>query len=399
MPLYVGFAAVGGVLATLCARTFFGAAAIALGSSLVVAAMAAFQRRVICSVLSDQSQLQTTHESIVENLPVGLFVIQGRTVTLTNSAFDRQIRRKPGETANDAFRRAMHPEDASRVKREFDLHVSRGQRFHIRYRLVDAAGHVDHFESRGVPVPTGRAGDVRYICFSINITSIVSSQKRLQTKNEEIATANRQLKWALHDLQRNFDAMVQSWVKAVEAKDPYTAGHSERVMSYSVRIGERIGLSPTELRTLKVGTLIHDIGKIGVPDAILNKPGPLTDGEHAIVRFHPEVGASLIAEIPSFADCLPIVRHHHERLDGSGYPDGLKGDEISVLVRIVAVADSFDAMTSDRAYRKARSVEETLSILVKEAESGKLDAKIVAVLADIVEEEGILWRESSEMAA
>lgn len=370
-----------------------------MGSSLVVALTAAFQRRVISTVLSDQSQLQATHESIVENLPVGLFVIHGRTVTLTNSAFDRQIRRRSGESANEAFRRALHPEDASRVRQEFDLHVSRGQRFHIRYRLIDAAGHVDHFESRGVPVPGGKAGELRYICFSINVTSMVSSQKRLETKNNEIATANRQLKWALHDLQRNFDAMVQSWVKAVEAKDRYTAGHSERVMAYSVRIGERIGLTPAELRTLKVGTLIHDIGKIGVPDAILNKPDRLTDDEHAVVRLHPEVGASMIAEIPSFADCLPIVRHHHERLDGSGYPDGLKGDEISVLVRIVAVADVFDAMTSDRAYRKARSVKETLSVLAKDAELGKLDAKIVEVLTDIVEEEGILWREKSEMAA
>lgn len=399
LPLYVACAAAGGVLASLCSKTFLGAASIVFGSSVLVALTVVFQRRAIRSILSDQSQLQTTHESIVESLPIGLFVLQSRTITLTNPAFDRQVRRRAGETANDAFRRALHPEDSDRVRRELDLHAARGQVFHFRYRLVDAAGHIDHFESRGVPVPGNGATGPRYICFSINMTSVVSSQRRLQAKNEEIAATNRQLKWALSDLQRNFDAMVRSWVKAVEAKDPYTAGHSERVMSYSVRIGERLGLPPSELRTLRDATLIHDIGKIGVPDAILNKPGALTEAEHAVVRLHPEVGASLIAEIPSFSECVSIVRHHHERLDGSGYPDGLQGDEIPLLVRIVAVADMFDAMTSDRAYRKARSVEETLSVLAKDAELGKVDAKIVEVLAEIVKEESVLWRENPELAA
>jgi putative nucleotidyltransferase with HDIG domain len=198
---------------------------------------------------------------------------------------------------------------------------------------------------------------------------------------------------------QELEALVYGLVSAVEAKDPHTAGHSERVMRYSVSIGEALGLSSKELRTLELGTLIHDVGKIGVPDQILNKPARLDDAEYAIIKTHPEIGARMVRGIPVFEDCLAIIESHHERLDGRGYPHGLSASDIPVMVRIASVSDVFDALTSRRAYREAMPVDDALAILRKDADAGALDRKIVEVLADIVKRDGVLWAETRNEAA
>lgn len=164
-------------------------------------------------------------------------------------------------------------------------------------------------------------------------------------------------------------AAIQSLSAAVDAKDKYTYGHSERVTSYAVELGELFGLDHDLLDALKVAGLLHDLGKIGVPDAILNKNSGLTSDERESVQRHPSVAANILRRTPQFEQVVPSVVGHHERWDGSGYPDGLKGEQIPLMARILAIADSFDAMTSDRPYRKAMPVEAALVEL--KANAGK----------------------------
>ncbi|HWI63407.1 MAG TPA: HD-GYP domain-containing protein [Symbiobacteriaceae bacterium] len=147
-------------------------------------------------------------------------------------------------------------------------------------------------------------------------------------------------------------ARLQEVCLAVEVKDGYTAEHCRRIQDLSVRIGRKMQLSPSRLEVLLYGSYLHDLGKVGVPDAILNKPAALTPEEWTVMKQHPSIGRTMVERTPAAAAAY-ILEQHHERLDGSGYPLGLKGDEITLEAQIVAVADSYDAMTSDRVYRKA----------------------------------------------
>jgi HD-GYP domain-containing protein (c-di-GMP phosphodiesterase class II) len=154
-------------------------------------------------------------------------------------------------------------------------------------------------------------------------------------------------------ISRGYSETLRALIAAVEARDAYTHGHSARVAELSVSVGLRLGLRPAALRALAEGAYLHDVGKVGIPDHVLNKPGALTDEERAWIQEHPIVGHDIVGRAPSLRDALTVIRQHHERYDGSGYPDGLAGDEISLAARIVAVADVWDALTSDRAYRPA----------------------------------------------
>jgi putative nucleotidyltransferase with HDIG domain len=144
---------------------------------------------------------------------------------------------------------------------------------------------------------------------------------------------------------------IRALVKAVDAKDPHTATHSERVTRISLRIGATLGLDPHAMQLLEYAALLHDVGKIGIPDQVLQKPGPLDEAEWALMRQHPVRSAEIVREIGSLAEVATIVRHHHERVDGDGYPDGLAGDAIPELSRIIALADVYEALTSERSYR------------------------------------------------
>lgn len=160
---------------------------------------------------------------------------------------------------------------------------------------------------------------------------------------------------------RMITATVLSLALAVEARDSYTGGHVMRVTAYAVRLGEEIGASPEELDTLQLGGFLHDIGKVAIPDAILNKPGKLDKDEYTIMQTHAAAGDEILGPIPQLKSIRPIIRHHHERMDGKGYPDGLRGSEIPQLARIAAIADAFDAMTSDRPYRKGMDHQKALA--------------------------------------
>jgi response regulator RpfG family c-di-GMP phosphodiesterase len=159
--------------------------------------------------------------------------------------------------------------------------------------------------------------------------------------------------------------IITSHVCSVEAKDFYTKGHSERVGAFSAQLGRELGLPEREVEMLSFAGVLHDVGKIGIPDSILNKPGPLTEAEADVMRQHPVMGRDILSNVHTLRELVPIVYHHHEHVNGNGYPDGLAGDSIPFMARIVSVADGFEAMVSDRAYQKARSFDEARAILLQ----------------------------------
>lgn len=181
------------------------------------------------------------------------------------------------------------------------------------------------------------------------------------------------------------DEMIYTLATAIEAKDPYTQGHCDRVANYAVAIGRRFGLSPRELRHLHKGAFLHDVGKIGVRDAVLLKEGPLSQSEYEHIKEHPTIGARILRNLPSAGGIVPTVLYHHERWDGRGYPDGLFEDETPLLARIVSVADAFDAMTTTRCYRPALSCEQALDILRTYAGT-QWDPEVVEVFLAVIEE-------------
>lgn len=184
----------------------------------------------------------------------------------------------------------------------------------------------------------------------------------------------------------NFYGILRSLVNALEAKDRYTGKHSERVTHYAHRIAREMGCGVGEIEALRTVGYLHDIGKIGIADSILNKPAALTQEEYQMVRRHPEIGESIVSELGLSPDERAIIRHHHERWDGSGYPDGLSGDDIPLLARIVMVADAFDAMTSKRAYRDAMSRSLALDEL-KRSSGRQFDRDVVSAFLSSVEGE------------
>ncbi len=167
------------------------------------------------------------------------------------------------------------------------------------------------------------------------------------------------------ELKETFFNIVFALADAIEKRDPYTGGHTKRVMEYSLAIGEEMGLDKETLTTLKLSAILHDIGKIGIKDSILLKPGRLSDEEFATIKKHPLFGEEILKHLKQMKDVLPGVKYHHERFDGRGYPYGLKGNDIPLIARIIAVADSFDAMVTDRPYRKGLPVEVALKELEK----------------------------------
>lgn len=180
------------------------------------------------------------------------------------------------------------------------------------------------------------------------------------------------------------EAVVFALARTVEAKSPFTHGHSERVMCYALSLADAVGVSAREREVLRKGALLHDIGKISVPDAILDKPGKLTIAEFEVIKGHPAQGAHIIEPLHSLRETLPLIRWHHERLDGKGYPDGLHGDAIPWLVRILSVADVYDALSSQRPYRRSVPHEFCLEMLRENALQGGLDPDLVALFHDVV---------------
>ncbi len=187
------------------------------------------------------------------------------------------------------------------------------------------------------------------------------------------------------DLEASYVAAVRALANSLDAKDAYTRGHSERVMIIAMEISKRMGLTPEEVKNIQIGALLHDIGKIGIAEAIINKPGKLTEEEYELIKTHPSRGAKIIEPVKFFKEKLPVIRYHHERYDGKGYPEGLKGEAIPLDARIVCVADTFDAMTSKRSYRAPLSLDQAVKELVR-CSGTQFDPKVVAALLDLLQD-------------
>jgi len=182
------------------------------------------------------------------------------------------------------------------------------------------------------------------------------------------------------DIEKTYFETISALALAVDAKDEYSRGHLDRVSDYAIMIGKNLGLDEGDLDALRDAARLHDLGKIGIPDEILKKQAPLSDEEWVIMRRHPEIGESIIKPIRSLQHLCDLIRHHHEKIDGSGYPDRLKGEEISPLVRILSVADVYDALTTKRSYRPQKSKQEAIAIL--RSMKNHLDQDIVDILLE-----------------
>jgi putative two-component system response regulator len=190
----------------------------------------------------------------------------------------------------------------------------------------------------------------------------------------------------LHDDLDTSESILFSLAAALESKDFYTRGHSDRVSSLAAKIATGMGLRDREIESIKRGGLLHDIGKIGVKESILLKPGRLTDEEMSHIRTHTTRGFDICAPLKSLEPCLAIIRSHHERMDGQGYPDGLAGEDIPIAARITAVADCYDAMTTDRPYRGGMTMQEARAIFENEIDRGQWDPDCVRAFLSVLEE-------------
>jgi putative nucleotidyltransferase with HDIG domain/PAS domain S-box-containing protein len=209
------------------------------------------------------------------------------------------------------------------------------------------------FDKEGLPQ--------RYIISLVDITENKENEKTIVESRDAFLNMLKDLDFSYKELKEIYQGLIISFVSALDAKSPWTKGHSMRVTDYAIEIAKEIGLSEQDIEILNTAALLHDIGKIGTYDTVLDKPGRLNDEEFALVKLHPGRGAEILSPIRQFKPILPIIRHHHESMDGKGYPDGLKGDGIPFLARILHVADSFDAMTADRPYRPAPGKEYAIS--------------------------------------
>ena len=264
-----------------------------------------------------------------------------------------------------------------------DQVVEEIRKFNKELYILLLTGHKD----LAPPLETIRKLDIQGYCeksdkFDQLLLLIESGIKSIEQMNE-IKRINEELSSTYEKLEKAYLDSIQTLRYTVEAKDPYTRGHSDRVSKYSVLIGKYLGLSDSDLKTLEVGGLFHDIGKIGIPDSILLKESKLTDDEYSQIKNHPSIGAHILCNAEVFQDIILIVKHHHERFDGNGYPGKLKGNDIPYLARIAAVADTYDAMTSRRTYRDPLSLD-VVKAEIERCSGTQFDPEIAKVFLDIL---------------
>ena len=240
------------------------------------------------------------------------------------------------------------------------------------------------------PLETIRRLDIQGYCeksdkfdqLLLLIESGIKSIEQMQT----IKKINAELEDKNEELEKAYLDTIGILRQTVEAKDPYTRGHSDRVSELSVLIGKKMGLDEKTLHTLKIGGLFHDIGKIGIPDSILLKEAKLDDYEYSQIKNHPTIGVHMLGDAEVFKDIIPIVKHHHERFDGKGYPSQLSGENIPLIARITTIADAFDAMTSKRTYRNALPIG-VVKAEIEKCSGNQFDPNIAKVFLDILNDE------------
>jgi len=312
---------------------------------------------------------------------VGIHLVQGapptRAVTYLRTAADGEIRLEIPVAPGDVQTLSDHPggwvPDGQDVLPPYLVPLAaRGMRsFLVVPIFLDGA--VSAIISLGHPVPVHSEEDVRLV-------RQVADQVAVALSNARLIAELHQLHWGT----------LTALARAIDAKSPWTSGHSERVTDLAIEIGRAMGLPAAELEILRRGGLLHDIGKIGTPAAILDKPGKLTEAERREVQSHVDIGARILEPIPGFEECLPIVRQHHEWFDGSGYPEGLRGEAISLLARVLAVADTYDALVSSRPYRLGLDPERAVAIIRKGAGT-QFDPRVVEAFLEVVAREPGRW--------
>lgn len=264
-----------------------------------------------------------------------------------------------------------------------DAVVEEIRKFNKDIYILLLTGHKD----LAPPLETIRRLDIQGYCEKSDkqdqlLLLIESGMKSISQMNM-IKQINSELKETYDKLEQSYMESIETLRYTVEAKDVYTRGHSDRVSAFSVLIGEKLELSKSDIKLLQIGGLFHDIGKIGVPDRILLKETKLTEEEHLQIKKHPSIGAHILSNATIFEDLIPMVKYHHEKFDGTGYPSNLKGEEIPYLARITAVADTFDAMTSVRPYRTALSLEIVKEEFIKYA-GKQFDPNVVKAFLEIL---------------
>lgn len=267
-----------------------------------------------------------------------------------------------------------------------DQVVEEIRKFNKDLYILLLTGHKD----LAPPLDTIKRLDIQGYCEKSDkfdqLLLLIESGIKAVSQMQLIKKINDELKTTYDKLESAYMETIEILRFTVEAKDAYTRGHSDRVSAYSVLIGEALGLSEDDLKTLKIGGLFHDIGKIGIPDSILLKTDKLDDEEYSEIKNHPTIGAHILSNATIFKDIIPIVKHHHERFDGHGYPGKLKGEEIPYLARIATVADSFDAMTSKRSYRDSLPID-VVKEEIKKNSGTQFDPEIAEVFLKILDEQ------------
>jgi putative nucleotidyltransferase with HDIG domain len=351
-------------------------------------AMIAELHRTILSALDPSLVVEATISGVLKTLECELACVAlsediGGTITLYTG--------RSGATAVERSTHRLTQRDRERMSEEGTV-IDLADRDDSLRHLTDADGELATVIL--APVALRRRGPGALILGWRTEDGLGSSRDlevRRLADQLEVALANSSLVQELGDLTWG---TLQALARAVDAKSSWTAGHSERVTQIALEIGREMGLSPEELRPLRSGALLHDIGKIGVPRQILDKPSTLDGEELRAIRSHPLIGERILEPIAAFEEALPIISQHHERFDGSGYPRGVTGAAIDIKARILAVADVYDAMTTVRPYRQARS-HETAVATIREGSGSQFDPAVVGAFLRIIESSGQPGRETA----
>ncbi|MEW6569574.1 MAG: HD domain-containing phosphohydrolase [Nitrospirota bacterium] len=261
-------------------------------------------------------------------------------------------------------------EDASRSE-TFEHYISDSKKF---------------FMVSATPIANHRGLIMNYILSLVDITENKEKEKRLIQSRDAFLNMLKEIDFSYKELKELYNGLILSFVNAIDAKSPWTKGHSERVTHHAISIAQEMALKEKDIETLRIASLLHDIGKIGTYDIILDKPGRLSEEEFKLIKMHPEKGVEILRPIRQLQHILPIIRHHHERMDGDGYPDGLRAEEIPILSRIISIADSYDSMTSDRPYRPSPPREYAIEE-IKRCIGTQFDPQVAEAFLKILEKE------------
>ncbi|MCC6404227.1 MAG: HD domain-containing protein [Fimbriimonadaceae bacterium] len=379
-------------------RTLIGTAVLAFVCLLVLRA-STIQDQTIAAAIDHTARIEREYKRVIDTMPIGMFVFTKEAVEYANSEHEKLFSKwEEGQSLTTHLERVFEPDKEGVLRCLADSSETEKPAI-LNYRIVRPLGDTGYVQTRIVPIFDVFGTFQQMLGFTIDMTENVLAQSEIKRSHAELTEKNVLLEDAIQILESNLNSFVKAMVRAIEAKDIYTAGHSERVTAYSLAIAEELNLSDELKHIISTGAMVHDIGKIGIPGSLLTKPSGLTPEERAIVQRHPVVGATILSGVPAFEPCLGIIRHHHERLNGTGYPDKLDESQIPIEVRIVSAADAFDAMTSQRSYRKGMDLSNVFRELEKDVREHRLDPHVVAALKQVIRVKGIIGQKPDETRA